>query len=182
MTECGRLSDRLPDVALGRAGWTAAEQAHLDTCDDCRAEWELVRGAAHLGEGLPRAHDPEALTAAVLGRVAGERTAARTRRRTWLAAGLAAAAVAIIVVRTTRAPIGVAVPVPAEPAVTAPSVVATAPQAVALPELDDLPDAELESILGSLDGPSGASPAADDPGFDDLEEHELEGVLQAWEG
>ena len=171
MTECERLSDRMPDVALGRAGWTAAEQAHLDTCDDCRAEWELVRGAAHLGEGLPRAHDPEALTAAVLGRVAGERTAARTRRRTWLAAGLAAAAVAIIVVRTTRAPIGVAVPVPAEPAVT-----------VALPELDDLPDAELESILGSLDGPSGASPAADDPGFDDLDEHEPEGVLQAWEG
>jgi len=170
MTQCERLSDRMPEVALGRAAWASGEQAHLDACDDCRAEWALVRGAAHLGEALPPG-DPEALTAAVLGKVAGERAAARTRRRAWMAAGLAAAAAVIIVVRIPRT-----VPVPTAPAV------AIAPQSVALPELYDLPDAELESILGSLDEPPGASPALDGSDLDDLDEHELERVLETWEG
>ena len=183
MTECERLSDRMPEVALGRAAWTAEEETHLDSCDECRAEWALVQGAGHLGESLPPG-DPEVLAAAVLGRLAEERAAARTRRRAWLAAGLAAAAVAIIAVRIPRPPTEVAVPVPAVPAAPAATVpgVATAGQAVALPELDDLPDAELESILGSLDESPGTSPALDDPGFDDLDEHELERVLGAWEG
>jgi len=170
MTQCERLSDRMPDVALGRTAWTVEEQAHLDACDDCGTEWALVQRAAHLGESLPRARDPAALTAAVLGRVAGERAAARTRRRTWLAAGLAAAAVAVIAVR-----------IPRPPSATSPAV-AAAGQAIALPELDDLPEAELESILGSLDESSGISPAFDGSGLDNLDDHELERVLGAWEG
>jgi anti-sigma factor RsiW len=195
MTQCERLSERMPDVALGRAAWTSEEQAHLDACADCRAEWTLVQATAHLGDSLPRARDPEALTAAVLGRVAGEQAAVRTRRRTWLVAGLAAAAVAIIAVRIPRSPSGVGVPVttaapvpapvaavptPTVPSPTAPAVAAR--QSVALPELDDLPDAELESILGSLDQTSGVSPSLDGSGFDNLDDHELERVLGAWEG
>lgn len=171
MTQCERLSDRMPDVALGRAAWASGEQAHLDACDDCRTEWALVQATAHLGESLPRARDPEVVTAAVLARVAGERAAARTRRRAWMAAGLAAAAAVIIVVRIPRT-----IPAPTAPAV------AIAPQSVALPELYDLPDAELESILGSLDEPADASPALDEPGLDDLDEHELERALGEWEG
>ena len=175
----------MPNVALGRAAWTSDEQAHLDACDDCRTEWALVRTAAHLGESLPRGRDPEVLTAAVLGRVTRERSAARARRRIWLAAGLAAAAVAIIAVRIPRPPAGAApvatVPTPAAPSATTPTI-ATTRQAVALPELDDLPDAELESILGSLDESSGVSPALDGSGFDNLDDHELERVLGAGGG
>ncbi len=168
MTQCERLSNRMPDVALGRAAWAAEEQTHLDACDDCRAEWALVRGATRLGESLS-ARDPEALTAALLGKVARARGATRTRRRAWLAAGLAAAAVAIIAVRIPRT-----APTPTGIAITSATV--------ALPELDGLPDTELELILGSLDEPSGASPALEEPGLDDFDEHELDLVLEAWEG
>jgi hypothetical protein len=171
MTQCERLSDRMPDVALGRTAWTPEEQAHLEACDDCRAEWALVQGAAHLGDSLRGVRDPAVLTAAVLARVAEERVTVRTRRRAWLVAGLAAAAAVIILVRIPRT-----IPTPMGPAV------ASAPQTVALPELDDLPDAELEAILGSLDEPSGAPPSLDDSGLDDLDEHELERVLGTWEG
>jgi hypothetical protein len=57
MNECTRLSDRIPDVALGRASWTPDEAAHLRGCADCRAELALVQATVALGRkapGLPR--------------------------------------------------------------------------------------------------------------------------------
>jgi hypothetical protein len=182
MTQCERLSDRMPDVALGRSVWSAEEQAHLESCADCRAEWDLVVAAGRLGTALPPLSSPEVLSAALAGRLAGERAAVRARRRSWLAVGLAAAAVTIIAVRIPRAPVGppqprTHVPLPVTPG---PASVSS-PPAIQLPELDGLPDADLESILGSLDE-SSAVPSLDGTGFDQPDDHQLEQALEAWEG
>jgi hypothetical protein len=196
MTQCERLSDRIPDVALGRSVWTAEEQAHLESCADCRAEWDLVVAAGRLGAGLPPLSNPEVMTAVLAGRLAGERAAVK-RRRSWLAVGLAAAAVTIIAVRIPRSPSGLpgsTLPAPTSPvaavqsgpaqmpnpAAPGPASVASTP-AIQLPELDGLPDAELESILGSLDE-SFAVPALDGTGLDQPDDHQLEQALEAWEG
>jgi anti-sigma factor RsiW len=191
MTQCERLSDRIPDVALGRSVWTVEEQAHLENCADCRAEWDLVGAAGRLGTTLPPLSSPEVMTAALAGRLAGERAAVKARRRSWLAVGLAAAAVTIIAVRIPRPP--AAPPAPTAPvdstriwtrvigpaSLGSPSVAST--PAIQLPELDGLPDAELESILGSLDE-SSAVPSLDGTGFDQPDDHQLEQALEAWEG
>jgi hypothetical protein len=191
MIQCERLSDRIPDVALGRSVWTAEEQAHLESCADCRAEWDLVMTASRLGTTLPPLSSPEVMTAAMVGRLAGERAAARTRRRSWLAVGLAAAAVTIIAVRIPRSPAGLPAPtnpapesyVPAQvpnPSTPVSPSVASAP-AIQLPELDGLPEADLESILGSLDE-STTVPSLDGTGLDQPDDHQLEQALEAWEG
>jgi hypothetical protein len=197
MTQCERLSDRMPDVALGRSDWTPEEREHLEACADCQAEWALVRLTGRLGAGLVPPSDPEAVSAAVLRRLASYR-AGSSRRRAWLAAGLAAAAAVIIVVRIPRAadrsnpPIpGVAVNPPGRPSSATPPAPSTLPapavanadaKVLPLPELDDLQASELESILGSLDDPSSAAPSLDGSGLDEFDDHELEQVLEAWEG
>ena len=139
------------------------------------------------------------MAAAVFGRLVGERAAVRSRRRTWITAGLAAAAAIIIAIRISRSPSTVPSPsaptpgplatapvlpprpVPA-PSPVPPDVVATGLQTVSLPELDGLPDGELQAILGSLDDPNTSAPAHDGSGLDNLDDHELEDVLGAWEG
>jgi hypothetical protein len=174
MTQCERLSDRIPEVVLGRSLWSVEERAHFDACPDCQAEWELVQSTARLGASLAPRSSPEVMAAAVLDRLAGERAATGARRRRWLALGLAAAAVTIIAVRIPR-------PTSVAPMTGSPAAV-TGRQVVPLPELDDLPDSELESILQSLDESSAISPSLDGSGFDDLDDHELERVLGTWEG
>jgi hypothetical protein len=192
MIQCGDMSDRMPEVALGRSAWSAEEQAHLDACSDCGAEWRLVQSTSNLGATIAPLRGPEVMTATVLGRIAGERSAARSRRLTWLAAGLAAAAAIAIAVRIPRAPAGrPATAQPPSPVATGPRkptpsaptpLVASGEPAVSLPELQDLPEGELQAILGSLDEPTSVSPALDGTGFDNMDDHELEDVLAAWEG
>jgi hypothetical protein len=192
MIQCDGLSDRMPEVALGRSTWRADEQAHLDACLDCQAEWRLVQTTSRLGVSLPPLRSPEVMTAGILGRLSGERAAARSRRWTWLAAGLAAAAAIVIAVRVSRTPSNVLAPGTSVPVATAPRkptpspapapMVATEPQSVSLPELDGLPDGELQAILGSLDESNAFAPALDGSGLDDMDDHELEDVLGAWEG
>lgn len=99
MIQCDGLSDRMPEVALGRSTWRADEQAHLDACPDCQAEWRLVQTTSRLGASLPPLRSPEVMTAGILGRLSGERAVARSRRWTWMAAGLAAAAAIVLAVR-----------------------------------------------------------------------------------
>ena len=108
-----------------------------------------------------------------------------------MAAGLAAAAAIVITVRISRTPSNVPAPGTSVPVATAPStpapapappVVATEQQSVSLPELDGLPDGELQAILGSLDESNTFTPALDGSGLDDMDDHELEDVLGAWEG
>nr|MBA3319806.1 hypothetical protein [Gemmatimonadales bacterium] len=63
MNDCERLSDRMPEVALGRAEWTADEAAHLRGCGECRGEWELLLAARELDERAPTVSDLVALPA-----------------------------------------------------------------------------------------------------------------------
>ena len=126
MTDCTHLSDRMPDVALGRSRWTAAEERHLSVCADCRAEWTIVSAARRLGSALPAPSDPVVTAARVLGRIADERTRGRTRARAWIAAGLAAAA-ALAVVVGSRQSRGTAPAAGSTPDVPAPVATRPAP-------------------------------------------------------
>jgi len=192
MTHCERLSDRMPGVALGRSDWSEGEREHLEACADCRAEWELVSLTGRLGAGAVPSLDPQTMSAAVLARVASHRAAAGARRRGWLVAALAAAAVVIVVLRIPRpadhpsagaSGVAVTAPGPSAPLpAPAPTVANAGSEILPLPELDDLQASELESILGSLDDPSSATPSLDGSGLDDFDDHELERVLDAWEG
>ena len=72
MSDCERLSDRMPEVAMQQAAWTAEEAAHLASCADCRAEWDLVLAARRLESSAPSV-DPTAVAAAVQRRLATDR-------------------------------------------------------------------------------------------------------------
>jgi hypothetical protein len=167
MTDCQRLSDRIPDVAHGRSRWTPEEAAHVAHCAHCRAELALVHAVMRLGEQAPVPGDPSAMTSAVLARVADDR---RTHRRARWAWGLGAAAAAAIVV-SVWVENGVEPP---------PDAAATAE--IALPELEPLETAELDSLLRAMDGPTMGWSALDQPSLSDLEADELEQVLGTWEG
>ena len=203
MTDCTHLSDRMPDVALGRSRWTAAEERHLAVCADCRAEWTIVSAARRLGSALPAPGDPAVTAARVLGRIADERTRGRTRARVWMAAGLAAAAALAVIVgsrqtsgsgpaagSTPDVPVAAApapswpAPVGAAPAVRGP--VASGPSSAASTELrqrelDGLSAEALDSILRVLDEPLAKVDPYDNP-TDQAGDHELERALAGLEG
>jgi len=205
MTTCTELSDRIPDVALGRSRWTVEEERHLAACADCRAEWTIVAAARRLGSTLPATPDPAVTTARLLERLASERARSRARGRVWAAAGLAAAAAVALAVWTGRgagirrlpesanpgapAPVSTG-PVPSAPAPPAPGgespVVATQAPSGSLvefpmPELDSLPAEALDSLLRVLDEPL-ANADADDTPLGDAGDEALERALAGLEG
>ena len=106
-TECGTIREYLPDFAAGRLGpdQVGAVEAHLPSCAECRAEFELIQ---MLLDAPPVV--PERLADSVVSVV---RTSRRSGRRPWW--GISAAAVAAIAlgigVSTDRAG-NVAGPVP----------------------------------------------------------------------
>jgi hypothetical protein len=173
MSDCERLSDRMPAVALGQAGWTADEIRHLSECESCRREWELVQLASRLGEGAGLSLDPAATAAAVLRRLEREQEG-RLRRRAWSFVGLAAAAAVAAAIWTGGLQGG---PSKVQPVGTE---VAGLPS-IPLPELESLDPAELDSVLQMMDEPSVSGSTADDP-LGDLNDDELESVLDSWEG
>lgn len=203
MTPCTHLSDRMPEVALGRAQWTPEDERHLARCEDCRAEWAIVAAASRLGARLP-AIDPERVAARATERVRSERALAkvRTQRLTTLV-GLAAAAMVALAVWANRGgrtslPGGTSAPPPApiattpsqslpdtqlrakpEPRLAQESGAATLD--LSMPELDSLPAEALDSILRTLDEPL-AHVGADDQPPDDSGDRELEQVLAGMEG
>jgi len=196
MTPCTALSDRMPDVALGRSRWTEDEARHLASCADCRAEWTVVRAAARLGASLPSSADPAATAGRLRDRLAGERARRRVRTRVLLGAGLAAAAVLTLAVWPGRGrstgpvsgpvPVPVAaVPVPAQSHGDTAPVVArlrgNAGPELPLPELDSLPAEALDSMLRALDEPI-ARTDADDAPLGDTGDQELERALSGLEG
>ena len=163
MSGCDRLSDRMPAVSLGRERWSAADEAHLEACADCRAEWELVRSAGRLGAGAAAAIDPARVTAEVLRRMAEEPPARRRGVARW-AAGLAAAAgVALAVWGGTRE--------------EAPG---TAPASTAV--VETLGTAQVDSLLVLDDLPLAGWSMLEAPALGDLSADELEQVLRTWEG
>lgn len=199
MTICTQLSDRMPDVALGRARWTAEEQRHLAACVDCRAELGLVAAAAALGQATTAAPIDAAATAGrVLHRLRVERARQRSRRRIWAGAGLATAAAAILAVWTARVANG-RIELPGAP----PSVVVTRPSTHAagqapirlaspstgassadfpLPELDSLSADALDSVLRVLDEPLARAGAWKMPDLADPGDQELERAFTGKEG
>jgi len=172
MSDCERLSDRMPDVAMQRAAWTADEAAHLASCAECRAEWDLVLAAGRLEASAPTV-DPTAIAAAVERRLATDRTAGRRNRWFW-AGGAAAAAAAAITLAVTRGP-------EARPEV-APVVAVETDPLVPLPELEGLETAQLDTLLQTLDGPLAGTSAADSASVDEDADAALEQLLATWEG
>lgn len=175
MTDCGCLSDRIPEVAAGRAQWTAEEVQHLNGCRMCQQEWRLVWAARGLGDGARVSFDSPAMAASVLLRLQGAQEAGRLRRSAWRFTGLAAAAAIAAVVWTGGF----------EGALTRPADsrqgVATG-LAIPLPELESLQPAELDSVLQTMDEPSISGVPVDEPGLSDLNTDELKSVLDSWEG
>jgi hypothetical protein len=201
MTPGAHLSDRMPEVALGRARWTPEDERHLAGCEDCQAEWAIIVAAGRLGARLPRI-DAERVAARALERIRHERAHPRVRAsRTAALAGLAAAAVVALAVWGNRGgpstrPGGAGLPAPA-PMAASPSEslaaqpnpepsVAQGPAAapsidLPMPELDSLPAEALDSILRALDEPM-AQVGADDLQPDESGDRELEQALAGMEG
>jgi hypothetical protein len=171
MSYCERLSDRMPDVATQRAAWTSDEAAHLASCTDCRAEWNLVLAARRLEARGPTV-DPTVIAAAVQRRLAADRTAGRRNRWFW-AGGAAAAAAAAIALAVTRGP--------APRSETGPVVAVETDPLLPLPELEGLETAQLDTLLQALDGPLAGASAADSASVDDADA-ELDQLLATWEG
>jgi len=180
MMDCERLSDRMPDVARGRSQWTQEEAEHLAGCSGCRQEWSLVRLAGEIGEGIGGQLDPSAIATAALRRVALERQ--RVRQRRWSLTGLAAAAMIAVAVWFGRGQSGRPVfPSGGTPVATAPSARSDR-LAFPLPELDQLQEPELDSLLQTISPPLTSESTLEAPSMGDLDDHELEEVLATWEG
>jgi hypothetical protein len=160
MSECHRLSDWMPAVALGSAEWTSEEIEHLRSCYSCQAEWDLVQMSGRLGREAGLQVEAAATSQRLLDRLDRHRLH-RQRRRAWSFVGVAAAAAVVAVVWTGRPTTG-SIHHPA-------SVVGFQ---MALPELDSLQPAELDSVLQSMDEPAPADSTLED----------LEGFLDSWEG
>jgi len=192
MTPCEALSDRMPDVALGRARWTPDEERHLGGCADCRAEWAIVTAASRLRPRDPVPLDPDRLASGALRRLAADRARGRARRLVWAAAGLAAAATIGVIVwagRSGPGSLATGRPAPSPVATTAPEAPRSpvrrtesshAAVELAMPELDSLPVEALDSMLRVLDEP--LAQAADEPQAGDDGDVELERVLAGLEG
>ena len=163
MNPVTHLSERMPAVASGAARWSPAEAQHLNSCEECRAEWTLVQSAARLGQDVEVSLDLPAIEAGVL---AGLRAAPARPRRVrpalWLVPVGIAALLALVLLR--------------QPSLAPDSV---EPTASLLPELETLTSTELESVMTLL--PAAGLPP-DPDGFEDLSESEVSSVLKDLEG
>ena len=161
------LQDRMPEVARGSATWDAADLAHLASCADCGAEWELVRTAIGVGAHIEREFDAVATAQVVTGRLRSHRSIHR-RPAVRVLAGLAAAA-AIAFVHLGPGPEQVQTAVPVA-------------EGRLFPELDSLSTEELTVIEDGLDTPLAETPLGDPQTFEDLDSTQLTRVLRALEG
>ena len=173
MSDCTNLDmrDLLPDLARGALSGPklVAVEQHLASCASCRAELELVRRAQALLGAAPPV-DASRIAAAVVRSRAVRRT---TTRRVWLAAAsvVAIAGAALLATTVLREPGGADLPPveisfdapdpapPDQPEPTEP--VRASPRPPVRAELvvgggvSDLADADLESLLGVLEGLDG---------------------------
>ena len=160
-----QLRDRMPEVARGRAAWTADEAAHLADCDECRRELELIRGALQVGAGIEARFDAAAVARTVTARLRQEPVAAGMRYRP-LVLLATAGALALLFARPGAAP------------VVAPAVAETR----FLPELDSLTVDELALVADAFDAPLTETPLIDGQPAADLDTTQLQRVLRTLEG
>jgi len=174
MTEppCTRLSERIPEVATGRADWSAGEAEHLSACAACRAEWQLAQTAQRLARRAEALIDPDRVADHVMRRLAESPARGIGRRLRWVGVTVAAAAAILLVVRVTSTPSPEMMPV----------VASVPPDGLFLRGLDSLTVEELESVLVSIDQPIAAVSTIDAYEWQSLDDHELERLLREWEG
>ena len=132
MTDCpnAEMRDRLPDLLHERldASARAVVMAHVDQCDDCRAELVLLREASVALTSGVRAVDITSITRVVIGRTAGAQEPTRRRARSpWMdwrvAASIAVLAVggaSFAVIRARQQPVAAPVPAAVSHSVRAP--------------------------------------------------------------
>ena len=172
MSECARLSERMPEVALARSIWAPEEADHLRGCPACQAEWALVQLSNTLGREVEAELDVAAAGRAVLLRLAQGAEEARLRKRAWsfaIVSGAAAAAVMLWAGQAAPDP----VPASRHPAV--------ATLEFPLPELDNLMPAELNAVLQAMDELNVGDPISD-TASGDLDDADLENGFDTWEG
>jgi hypothetical protein len=171
MSDCTRLSDRIPAVVLGRSSWSADEAQHLKGCHSCQQEWNLVRVSSRLGRELSRKVELGVVTGAVLDQLRQNRIETRRRKQWGIAAmvGAAAAAAMLWIGQTSTTP------------VTRQPAPVVAGLYFQLPELDNLQPAELNAVLQTLDAPI-AGDSTDSSVSDDPDAAALDGGFETWEG
>jgi hypothetical protein len=175
---CEALSDRMPSIAKGQTEWDAEEAAHLATCGDCQAEWELIAPIARAAAQQPMpVMDLDRVAAKLTAQLDGKgKVLAFPASSRWMRplAGLAAAAAVILSFTFLR---------PDSPAGdVAQGVPTRAPTAI--PELDALLEAELEVVLASLtpdETDEGVLSGGGIPRLGDLTDEELEMLLEPTE-
>jgi hypothetical protein len=171
MSDCARLSDRMPAIALGRSMWTAEEADHLRDCSDCRDEWKVVQCSAHLASDLAEEFDSTATGRVVLQRLGAQRENLVLRNRAWAFAALSSAAAVAAVFWLGK---------PGLPPQTSP-VPAVAVLQLPLPELDSLQPGELKAVLQTLEQPN-MGDSTDSSAADDLDDGALDGGYDPLEG
>jgi hypothetical protein len=170
MSECTWLSDRLTALPADLTEWSLEDQRHLNGCESCRREWELVRAIRRLGEQLPD-FDPGS-TANALRRRLQHAGADRARRiRAWVFAGMAAAAAVTAVLWSDDQPDPL---LRSEPVATG--------FRIPLPELDGLQPAELDSVLRTMDLAPATGATLEPAAPADTGSGDLDIVLESWEG
>ena len=166
---CEQLSDRMPEVALGRDAWAEDESRHLETCGQCSAEWTLISRAAAVGRNLEQEIDVGRISGRVLHRLTTEPAARRLHPR-WVAlAAVAAAALLLVVLRSGG---------PEEPIGRS----ARAVLDIQFTELDSLNADQLKLVLESIEDPLDPPSVLDLPSLMDLDDQELERILHSMEG
>jgi hypothetical protein len=174
MSDCTRLSDRIPDVVAGTAAWTRADEDHLATCADCAGELELVRSTAALGDAFVSRTEPALAASGITRRLADARRAERRDRRAAWVAVAAAAAVVLVISSAGRGP---AARVEGPP-VAAAADPAAAGESALVPELDSLDAGELSAVLDAFDAPHAEADPPPPRSLGDLTDQELERVLR----
>lgn len=172
---CGQTQERMPDVAAGTEVWSAEDAAHLASCESCALEWPIVSAARRLGSEAAGQINPTDLAVRVVAGVRREEKRSRWRRASWVS-GLAAAALVVLVVRTTI-PLG-------GPSVdsTAIAVVESPSEAIPMAELEALDAEQLQAVLEQLDAAAGSAEGGGVPRMGDLDDQQLESVLRSLEG
>jgi hypothetical protein len=171
MSECIWLSDRLSALPADQADWSSEDLRHLDVCESCRREWELVRATRGLGNRLFAAFDAGATASAVRQRLHQARVDRARQIRAWVFAGMAAAAAVSAMVLTGDRPDPL---VRSEPVATG--------FRIPLPELDGLQPAELDSVLQTMDQSPATGGTLENASPGNPENGDLDTVLESWEG
>jgi len=175
---CEQMAERMPEVAHGGGSWSELEMAHLTTCPECQAEWQLLQRAGRLGESAAARIDPDRVSSAVLAEVRRRRVRDRWRRGAWVTGLAAAAAVLLVVWMGTGKESG--------PMANRVDSGATAPVELGfqlpLSELEALDSTQLQAVLDGLDAPVGEVSPGPAPSFGELDDTQLERVLRSLEG